>query len=133
MSNSGKTPYEIRLELLKMSKDLLMEEFYAHRDIEERNWTARMDDYHYYREHGAEVERAKYPFPKDLVIPKAPTEAEIIARARTLNEFIGGDGKNVPKDENVTRDENRDAGRGRGGQGRGGQGSCGQGRWRNPR
>ena len=76
MSTNG---YEIRLELLKMAKEMLEQDWHAHRD-------AAMTDYH-----------TKVTFAQgsgSTLVPSLPsfkpfpTEAEIINKAKTLNEFI---------------------------------------------
>ena len=76
MSTNG---YEIRLELLKMAKELLEQDWHAHRDIV-------MTDYH-----------TKVTFAQgsgSTLVPTPPTfkpfpsEEEIIKKAKTLNEFI---------------------------------------------
>lgn len=53
---SNKTPFEIRLELLKMAKEMLEQEFFA-----------------------------KHEHDKTLAFP---TDAEVIAKAKALNDFV---------------------------------------------
>ena len=76
MSTNG---YEIRLELLKMAKEMLEQDWHAQRD-------ATLTDYH-----------TKVAFAQgsgSTLVPcmptfkPFPTEAEVIAKAKTLNEFI---------------------------------------------
>ncbi len=70
----NKNPFEIRLELLKMAKEMLTEAYYAERDIITREYENKMANGLW------EVERPE--------LPKYPTEDEIIAKASTLNTFI---------------------------------------------
>ncbi|MFN4975280.1 MAG: hypothetical protein ACK5GV_08555 [Bacteroidota bacterium] len=69
MTNSN--PFTIRLELLKMAKDLLMEEYYTKKEI--------------LLELG-KSERADLQL--SLEYPKFPNELDILAKATILNEFI---------------------------------------------
>jgi hypothetical protein len=70
----NKNPFEIRLELLKMAKDMLCEAYYAERELITREYENKMANGLW------EVERPE--------LPKYPTEEEIIAKAVTLNTFI---------------------------------------------
>lgn len=75
---SNMTPFEIRLELLKMAKDMLAEDYYGKRESIATDW-------------GVKVEAAKIngePIPSHPGFPNYPSEADIIAKARTLNEFV---------------------------------------------
>ena len=77
--------YMIRLDLLKMAKEMLEQDWHAQRDILNQQW-----------QHEVELAKVKAQAKDSLVesIPPAPalkafpTEAEIIAKARTLNDFI---------------------------------------------
>lgn len=82
MSTNG---YEIRLELLKMSKDMLEQEWHAERAMAQTKW-----------EQEVSLAQIKAQSKDSLIdsIPQAPTfksfptEAEVIAKAKVLNEFI---------------------------------------------
>lgn len=74
------TPYEIRLELLKMAKDLVSEDFYARREEASTNW------------HDSQSEN-KDGSNTRLVLPSYPSVNEIINKAGVLNEFISADTK----------------------------------------
>ena len=79
---SNLTPFEIRLELLKMAKDMLGEEYYGKREQISNDWHMK-------------VESAKLnggTIPDHPGFPAYPTEAEIIAKAQTLNGFVS----NIP-------------------------------------
>jgi hypothetical protein len=72
MSTNG---YEIRLSLLGMAKELLEQEWHAHRDVMMRDYDTR-------------VIREEYTTPAIPTLKPFPTETEIIAKAKALNEFI---------------------------------------------
>jgi hypothetical protein len=72
------TPFEIRLELLKMAKDMLSEEFYSKKEFVTNNWHMQ-------------VEAAKLsgtPMPSHPELPTFPTEIEVIKKAESLNGFV---------------------------------------------
>lgn len=75
----------IRLDLLKMAKEMLEQDWHAQRDTLQQHW-----------QHEVELAKIKAQAKDSLVesIPTAPTlksfptEAEIIKKAKVLNEFI---------------------------------------------
>jgi hypothetical protein len=69
----SKTPYEIRLDLLRLAKENLFEPFTFERLNKEQEFFANR-----------EVD-PNTPYPK---MPKAPTTEDVIAEAKKLNEFI---------------------------------------------
>lgn len=72
------TPFEIRLDLLKMSKDLLVEDFDTQREKLIKDWQVK-------------VEVAKLngtAIPDHPALPNYPTDTDIIAKAQTLNGFV---------------------------------------------
>jgi hypothetical protein len=75
---SNMTPFEIRLELLKMAKDMLTEDYYGKREIVSNEYSTRCE---VARIHGTEV-------PAHPGFPAYPSEAEIITKANTLNGFV---------------------------------------------
>jgi hypothetical protein len=72
MSTNG---YEIRLELLKMAKEMLEQDWHAQRE-------ATMTDYH------TKAERDPSFIPEVPTFKSFPTEEEIIKKAKVLNEFV---------------------------------------------
>lgn len=75
---SNLTPFEIRLQLLQMAKDLLLEEFHANKDRLQQQWHVQ-------------VETAKLngqPIPEHPAYPQYPTENDIISKAQSLNGFV---------------------------------------------
>jgi hypothetical protein len=82
---SNLTPFEIRLELLKMAKDMLTEDYYGKREVINNDWQMK-------------IESAKLNggvLPDHPGFPPYPTETEIIAKAQQLNGFVS----NTPQQE----------------------------------
>jgi hypothetical protein len=67
--------YQIRLELLKMAKEMLEQDWHAQRD-------AVMTDYH------TKASRDENFIPAPPTFKSFPTEEEIIKKAKVLNEFV---------------------------------------------
>jgi hypothetical protein len=79
---SNLTPFEIRLELLKMAKDMLTEEYYGKREVVSNDWQTK-------------VESAKInggTIPDHPGYPSYPVEQDIIIKAQVLNGFVS----NIP-------------------------------------
>ena len=72
------TPFQIRLELLKMAKDMLTEDYYGKREIVSNEYSTKCE---VARTHGTEV-------PVHPGFPAYPSEADIIAKANALNGFV---------------------------------------------
>ena len=79
---SNMTPFEIRLELLKMAKDMLTDDYYGKREIISNSWQAKLE---IAKINGGEL-------PEHPGFPLFPSETEIIAKAQTLNGFVS----NIP-------------------------------------
>jgi hypothetical protein len=75
---SNMTPFEIRLELLKMAKDMLVEEYYGKKEQLQQDWQVKVDNA---RHNGA------IP-PEHPTMPAYPTEADVVAKATQLNGFV---------------------------------------------
>jgi hypothetical protein len=75
---SNMTPFEIRLELLKMAKDMLVEEYYGKREQISNEWNLKAD---IAKIHGTEI-------PAHPGMPVYPTEADVVAKATQLNGFV---------------------------------------------
>lgn len=71
----SKTPYEIRLELLKLANEILSTPVHSKRD-------ALLNEYH---SKITEETRSSIPFP---TLPEFPTTDTIISQAERLNKFI---------------------------------------------
>ena len=83
------TPYEIRLELLKMAKDMLTDDYYGKREVISNDWTTK-------------VEESKIngtPSPSHPGFPAFPSEEEIIKKAEVLNGFVS----QIPQPEIKTK------------------------------
>ena len=72
------TPYEIRLELLKMAKDMLTDDYHTRRDALQQQWHTQVD--------AAKI--AGTPSPDFPATPAFPTEEEIVKKAEALNQFV---------------------------------------------
>jgi hypothetical protein len=72
------TPYEIRLSLLQMAKDLLTDDYHTQRNSLEQEWATKVD--------AAKIAGTESPsFPK---LPVFPSENEIVKKAEALNLFV---------------------------------------------
>ena len=84
---SNLSPFEIRLDLLKMAKDLLIDDFNANKDKLVKDWQVK-------------VEVAKLngtAIPDHPTLPKYPTDADIIEKAQSLNGFVSNTSEAKPK------------------------------------
>ncbi len=75
---SNLTPFEIRLELLKMAKDLLLEDYNSNKERLVNEWQVK-------------VESAKLngqAIPDHPAFPTYPSETDIITKAQSLNGFV---------------------------------------------
>ena len=82
---SNLTPFEIRLELLKMAKDMLADDYFGKREQIGNDWSTK-------------VESAKLNggiIPEHPGFPPFPSEQDIIAKASALNGFVS----NIPAQE----------------------------------
>ena len=86
---SNMTPFEIRLELLKMAKDMLNDEYYGKREQISNDWHVKVDS--------AKINGGTIPDHPGF--PAYPTEAEIIAKATALNGFVS----NIPIDTKTNK------------------------------
>jgi hypothetical protein len=72
------TPFEIRLELLKMAKDMLTDQYYGQREVVSNSWQTQI-----------ETARLKGETPPAHPgFPDFPNESEIIKKATELNNFV---------------------------------------------
>ena len=75
---SNMTPFEIRLELLKMAKDMLVEEYYGKKEQVSNDWQVRVES----------ARNAGGVPPEHPSMPTYPTESDIVAKATQLNGFV---------------------------------------------
>lgn len=75
---SNLTPFEIRLELLKMAKDLLLEDYYSNKDRLQQEWHVKVDV----------AKLNGQAIPEHPAFPPYPSETDIITKAQTLNGFV---------------------------------------------
>jgi hypothetical protein len=84
---SNLTPFEIRLELLKMAKDMLSEEYQGKRESVSNEWHSQ-------------VEVAKLNggiVPNHPGFPPYPTEQDVVKKAQELNGFVSNIDTKVSK------------------------------------
>ena len=72
------TPFEIRLELLKMARDLLVDDFNSKKQSLIENWQMQVESAKV-----AGIASPEYP-----ILPIFPTEEEIVKKSETLNSFV---------------------------------------------
>ena len=75
---SNMTPFEIRLELLKMSQGMLSDDYYGKREQISNDWHMQCES--------AKI-KGETP-PPHPGFPSYPSETEIIAKAQVLNGFV---------------------------------------------
>ena len=83
------TPFEIRLELLKMAKDMLNDEYYGKREVISNEWSTKVEV--------AKINGGEMPVHPGF--PSYPSETEIIAKAQSLNGFVS----NIPLESKSTK------------------------------
>lgn len=79
---SNMTPFEIRLDLLKMAKEMLEQEYHTQREKIVTEWQIK-------------VEASKIngnAIPEHPALPPYPSETEIITKAQALNVFVSNIG-----------------------------------------
>jgi len=75
---SNMTPFEIRLELLKMAQNMLEQDYFGKRESISNDWQVKVDN----ARHAGQLP------PDHPGFPTYPTESDIIAKATTLNGFV---------------------------------------------
>jgi hypothetical protein len=85
MSTIAPNGYTIRLELLKMSKEMLEQDWHAHRESLRSQWEQEVNLVQI-RAHS--IDQPVEAVPAQPVFRPFPTEEEIIKKAKVLNEFI---------------------------------------------
>ena len=84
---SNMTPFEIRLELLKMAKDMLSEDYHGKREVISNDWHMKVES--------AKLNGGEMPVHPGF--PSFPSETEIIAKAQVLNGFVSNIPTNLEK------------------------------------
>ena len=84
---SNLTPFEIRLELLKMAKDMLNDDYYGKREVISNEYFTKVEI--------AKINGGEMPVHPGF--PAYPSETEIIAKAQTLNGFVSNIPTNLEK------------------------------------
>lgn len=75
---SNLNPFELRLELLKMAKDMLVEEYYGKKEQISNDWQVRVES----ARHAGAVP------PEHPAMPTYPTDSDVVAKATQLNGFV---------------------------------------------
>jgi hypothetical protein len=75
---SNLNPFELRLELLKMAKDMLVEEYYGKKEQISNDWQVRVES----------ARHAGSAPPEHPAMPTYPTESDVVAKATQLNGFV---------------------------------------------
>ena len=75
---SNMTPFELRLELLKLAKDMLEQDYFAKREVSHNNWQVSSENA---RLSGTSI-------PDQPQLPPYPSEQDVIAKATSLNVFV---------------------------------------------
>ena len=75
---SNMTPFEIRLELLKMAKEMLEQDYFAQREKVSNEYSTKCE---VAKLHGQ-------PIPDHPGFPLYPSETEVIKKASELNGFV---------------------------------------------
>lgn len=71
----SKTPYEIRLELLKMANEILQTPVFQKRDAMLQEYHSKITD----------ANRGSLPFP---TLPDFPSSTDIVSKAEELKKFV---------------------------------------------
>ena len=75
---SNMTPFEIRLELLKMAKDMLTDSYFSEKDRISADWNVKVDS----------AKLNGQPIPDHPAYPPYPSETDVINKAQLLNGFV---------------------------------------------
>lgn len=80
MKDTVKSPFELRMDMITMAKDMLEKQFEVNRKIAETTWNMAVE--------AAKATQAAMPaFPTEI---KYPTYEEIVALAQKMNVFVSG-------------------------------------------
>ncbi len=75
---SNMTPFEIRLELLKMAKDMLTDSYFSEKSRLSEDWHVKVDS----------AKLNGQPIPDHPAYPPYPSETDVINKAQLLNGFV---------------------------------------------
>lgn len=70
--------FQLRLELIKVAKDMLEQEYHSKREVIHNNWQVASEN----------ARTQGQALPNQPEFPSFPSEAEIIAKAQALNGFV---------------------------------------------
>ena len=75
---TNKNPYEVRLEILKMAQDMLLQNYYSTKERIMNNWQAEVET--------ARIRNETPPLCPDF--GEFPTEQHIVEKAQFLSEYV---------------------------------------------
>jgi hypothetical protein len=78
--------FQLRLELIKLAKDMLEQEYHSKREVIHNNWQVATENA---RTQGQNL-------PNQPEFPPFPSEEDIIKKAQTLNGFVSGPSTDLP-------------------------------------
>jgi hypothetical protein len=78
--------FQLRLELIKIAKDMLEQEYHSKREVIHNNWQVATEN--------ARTQGQNLPNQPEL--PPFPSEEDIIKKAQTLNGFVSGPSTDLP-------------------------------------
>jgi hypothetical protein len=87
------TPFEIRLELLKMAKDMLSDDYYGKRESISNQYASQCE---YAKLNGQ-------PVPDHPGFPPFPNESEIVTKANALNGFVSQQIPNSSQEKTIKK------------------------------
>jgi len=90
---SNMTPFEIRLELLKMAKDMLSDDSYGKRESISNQYASQCE---YAKLNGQ-------PVPDHPGFPPFPNESEIVTKANALNGFVSQQIPNSSQEKTIKK------------------------------
>ena len=90
---SNMTPFEIRLELLKMAKDMLSDDYYGKRESISNQYASQCE---YAKLNGQ-------PVPDHPGFPPFPNESEIVIKANALNGFVSQQIPNSSQEKTIKK------------------------------
>jgi hypothetical protein len=90
---SNMTPFEIRLELLKMAKDMLSDDYYGKRESISNQYASQCE---YAKLNGQ-------PVPDHPGFPPFPNESEIVTKANALNGFVSQQIPNSSQEKTIKK------------------------------
>lgn len=80
MTKETKSPFELRMDMLAMAKEILEKQFEINKEFAMKSWELAVDT----------ANKAKESMPAMPAVPKYPTYDEIVELAKKMNSFVSG-------------------------------------------